>query len=357
MSVIGRMAEAISADLLLRLPGQRATQRRKLSELAAGMLVCQTPNLMELSNVLDRPTECPDARYNYAERFLKNALVDCGTVMAAYARELLERLAKHQHTLILMIDQTKINDGNELLMVSVRVRKRAVPLLWKAKDTKGGGMGFDEQEKLLDVVRTWIPEGTGAMLAGDRFYGTADLISYCQTQGWKYRIRLKGNLRVFQDKGPDKSLDELKAEGALHLEKARMRTGVVTHVGFLHEKGHKEPWYIAMDSAPSEYKTRDYGMRWGIEAMFSDFKSRGFGITDTKIRISERLERLILVLAVALYWAVSVGFWHESERPGRTEKKGAKNQKDPVSRFLNAVYAFSDEALRAMTGHRLFGAL
>lgn len=149
MSAISKMAKCISEDLLKRLPGQRATQRRKLSELAAGMLVCQTPNLMELSNVLDRPTDCPDARYNYVERFLKNDLVDCGAVMAAYARELLERLAKHQHTLILMIDQTKINDGNELLTVSVRVRKRAVPLLWKAKDTKGGGMGFDEQEKLL----------------------------------------------------------------------------------------------------------------------------------------------------------------------------------------------------------------
>ena len=63
-----------------------------------------------------------------------------------------------------------------------------------------------------------------------------------------------------------------------------MRTGVTTDIGFLHEPGHKEPWYIAMDSKPSEYKTRDYGMRWGIEAMFSDFKSRGFGITDSHIR-------------------------------------------------------------------------
>lgn len=91
--------------------------------------------------------------------------------------------------------------------------------------------------------------------------------------------------------------------------------------------------------------------------MFSDFKSRGFGITDTKIRIPERLERLILVLAVALYWAVSVGFWHERERPGRTEKKTEKNPKDPVSRFLNEAYALSDGALRAMTDHRLYGTL
>ena len=31
---------------------------------------------------------------------------------------------------------------------------------------------------------------------GDRFYGTADLIGWCQQRGWDYRLRLKGNLVV-----------------------------------------------------------------------------------------------------------------------------------------------------------------
>ena len=33
---------------------------------------------------------------------------------------------------------------------------------------------------------------------GDRFYGTADLIGWCQDRGWGYRPRLKGNLAVFE---------------------------------------------------------------------------------------------------------------------------------------------------------------
>ena len=37
--------------------------------------------------------------------------------------------------------------------------------------------------------------------------------------------------------------------------------------------------------------------------MFSDFKSRGFGIEDTQLRYADRLDRLIL----ALYVAVSTG--------------------------------------------------
>ena len=142
MSGFKEIVGAVARDLEKRLPKQRATQKRKLSELVGGILICQTPNLMELSNVLDRPTHSAEARYNYVERFLKNPLVHTDEVMGAYAIELLERLAKQQHTLVLMMDQSKVNDAMEVLMVSVRLRKRAVPLFWIVKETKGG-IGFE----------------------------------------------------------------------------------------------------------------------------------------------------------------------------------------------------------------------
>jgi hypothetical protein len=75
----------------------------------------------------------------------------------------------------------------------------------------------------------------------------------------------------------------------------------------LHEEGHKEPWIIAMDEPPTKGRVLDYGMRWGIEPMFSDCKSRGFDVTQTQLKHPDRIERLLLVLAIALYWAVSTG--------------------------------------------------
>ena len=195
------------------------------------------------------------------------------------------------------------------------------------------------------------------MLAGDRFYGTADLIQWCQQRHWQYRLRLKGNLCVFQDQGPDKTLDALKQEGIKDIDKARMRSGVTTHIGILHEKGHKEPWFIAMDTKPNEYKTRDYGMRWGIENMFSDFKSRGFALSDSKIRIRERLERLVLIFSIALHWAVSAGLYHEKYHPSYAEKNNKKKPIDPVSRFLNAASALSDDASKTMMSLNLYGIL
>src|SRR4051794_6896868 len=54
--------------------------------------------------------------------------------------------------------------------------------------------------------------------------------------------------------------------------------------------------------------------------MFSDFKSRGFGLEDSQIRLPGRLDRLILVMALALFWAVSTGMWDAAHRPTRAEK-------------------------------------
>src|SRR5215203_6781560 len=78
-----------------------------------------------------------------------------------------------------------------------------------------------------------------------------------------------------------------------------------THIGIIHDPGHAEPWIIAMSEKPGYLRTLEYSARWGIEPMFSDFKSRGFGIENTQLRYADRLDRLILVMA--LYVAVSTG--------------------------------------------------
>jgi hypothetical protein len=70
----------------------------------------------------------------------------------------------------------------------------------------------------------------------------------------------------------------------------------------------------------SPLTTLGYAERWGIEPMFSDFKSRGFGLEQTHIQYSDRLARLILVMSLALYWAVSTGMWDQVNNPTPAEK-------------------------------------
>src|SRR4051812_32024455 len=153
------------------------------------------------------------------------------------------------------------------------------------------------------------------------FYGTADLIGWCQQRGWDYRLRLKGNLVVFD--GPGKTTTGQCAKDRVHCLEDVELTGrrARTHIGIIHDPGHAEPWIIAMSEKPGYLRTLEYSARWGIEPMFSDFKSRGFGSEDTHLRYADRLDRLILVMALALYVAVSTGQWDAVHHPTPSEKK------------------------------------
>ena len=77
--------------------------------------------------------------------------------------------------------------------------------------------------------------------------------------------------------------------------------GVMTNLGILHEAGHPEPWIIAMDCSPTRAAVLDYSARWAIEPMFSDFKGRGFALADSQLGHADRLERLVLVIALAMH--------------------------------------------------------
>jgi hypothetical protein len=92
-------------------------------------------------------------------------------------------------------------------------------------------------------------------------------------------------------------------------------SAVETNVGFIHEAGHPEPWFIAMNAAPSPATVLDYGLRWGIETLFADYKSRGFGLESTHLQRPDRLSRLILVLSIGLYWATANGRQLQKKHP------------------------------------------
>jgi len=295
---VAHVSGVIEDDLRARATGLRKQHAEGLADLVASTLACRSANTAEWQAVLPRRAD-DKSKERYISRLLSNGLINPVTVMGGFIPEIAGMAGDKGKTVILMMDQSKISDGFECLMVSMRVGERAIPVAWKVKEVKGN-IGFDDQERLLDAVFSMMPEGVDILLAADRFYGTAMLIGWCQQQGWRYRIRLKDNLILFHEGGEITTGEAAKANMTAVTNAALNESGVTTHIGILHEQGHKEPWIIAMSELPSKARILDYGMRWGIEPMFSDFKSRGFGITKTQLQHAERIERLILVLTIAL---------------------------------------------------------
>jgi hypothetical protein len=241
-------------------------------------------------------------------------------LISGYYEELFEMALYQGTTVVLMMDQRLIGQGFDCLMLSARFGERAVPLAWRVKKTEGN-IGFEVQEELLKSVFSFLPPGLKIVRMGDRFYGTGRLVSLCQSFGWQYRLRLKGNLHFYEENGAFITPQGAHKLGLKRLEKVRFgQDGPITEVGILQEEGHPQPWFIAMNEKATDARVLDYSMRWGIEALFSDLKSIGFCITQTQLRHPERIERLILILTIALYWAVSVGM-DPAENPLVSKKK------------------------------------
>jgi hypothetical protein len=319
VSGIRAVADGLVEEFKRLLPWQRKTQRGNLALLVATMLEVRSANLMDLAAALPREADRTDMRYQWIARVLSNELIDPDAVMAPFAAEVLARAAADRRGIVLILDPSKVSDRHQVLMLALRHGERALPLAWRVETTEGA-IGFEVQKALLDAVAPWMPAGAKVCLMGDRFYGTADLISLCQGRGWGYRLRLKGTLTVRDRSG--RTTTAARAKGEIRYLKDVELTArrARTHIGIIRDPGHDQPWIVAMSEKPGYLTTLDYSGRWGIEPMFSDFKSRGFGVENTQIQYPDRLARLLLVMALALYSAVSTGLWDEAHHPTPAEK-------------------------------------
>jgi len=275
---------------------------------------------MDLAAALPRPAERTDMRYQWIARLLADPRPDGDAVMRPFAEAAILHAGAAGGTVVLISDQSKVSARHQVLVLGVRVGERALPLAWRVRETRGG-IGLIERRELLTLVASWLPAGTRIVLVGDRFYGSPDLIASCRKLGWDWRLRLEQDLLVFEG-GGETTLAACFAGGRHMLSGIELTARrIVTNVAMVHEPGHPEPWLTALSEAPTVHRAFDHGLRWGIEAMFSDLESRGFGLEDSQLRHPERLGRLLLVMALALHWAVSTGMWDTAHRPPPAEKK------------------------------------
>ncbi len=322
MGTVRKLADEVERGLGQAHPRLRQTVVRKLALAVGAMIEGQTPNTVELANLLPLKTERQDMREQWLRRLLKNPLLLATAVMEPFARKKLAKAASNGQTVMLSMAQTDLGDRMAVLMVSLRIGDRALPLAWLAEEGPAN-IGFEGQRKVLEHVMAWLPEGAKVLLSADRFYPSADLFGWLDAHGWGYRLRLKGNLLADSGQGDEVTTREL-AHGVKERYLAGVRLfaqGIMTNLGILHEAGHPEPWIIAMDCAPNRATVLDYAARWAIEPMFSDFKERGFELGDSQLEHADRLERLILIMSLAMYWCVRVGQHDALHRPTPLEKK------------------------------------
>ena len=95
---------------------------------------------------------------------------------------------------------------------------------------------------------------------------------------------------------------------------------------YVNQEGQLEYLIVASYDKP-EQSLENYKERWQIETMFKAFKTAGFNLQSTHVTDYERLDRLLMLTALAFFWAYKVGIYKDKEiktikikKHGRLEK-------------------------------------
>jgi hypothetical protein len=77
------------------------------------------------------------------------------------------------------------------------------------------------------------------------------------------------------------------------------------------KRGQKpgDPWYIVCTEPATPHILTLYATRMWADEMFRDLKSQGFHLEQTRLTHPERLDRLMLALALAYWWVLGRGIW------------------------------------------------
>ena len=81
-----------------------------------------------IANLLPLDTDRQDMREQWLRRLLKNPLLSSVEMLEPWARQALAAAGQNGQTIILSMDQTDVGDRFALLMVSLGVGDRALPL-------------------------------------------------------------------------------------------------------------------------------------------------------------------------------------------------------------------------------------
>lgn len=291
---------------------KRPEHHKVLAWLMVAILLGKDVCLDRLGLYLPRQAK-PESIGQQFRRWLKNDAIDARLIYDPVARLIVRHMRCRR--LRIQLDRVQIKKRQNVLIMSIHYRKRAIPLTWMCLPYGKGMSHLNHWQKLLDYLETLLTDGQSIIILADREFGSMDRLRYVEKKGWHYAIRVKGST-YFYDPTWTYPFDWLK----LNVIAPRMGNRYVipnlcltkgdlylTHIACAWAVGSDEPWLIATNLPQPIQALKEYGRRFGCEELFSDLKKRGFNWEDSMIRDPNRFSRLILAIALLTVFLLQLG--------------------------------------------------
>lgn len=308
-----RRTEATAWVISVCAVSLRLSQAKTLAVLVASALRVERVSLANLGrqmlgNVKHQIKRC--------WRFCANDRVEPADAMRGVVGRLTR---KRKKPLLVALDWVDIK-GYQTLVASAVLKGRSTPLCWASCE----GHTYDGQrsrnafeESLLLVLRSMVPAGVKVIILADRGFGRCALAAFLRRHGFSYLIRIQPKVTVKLKGFHGKLLDYPVFKGIARVLKdvAYRADGAVEQHVVVRWRSDLPPkrdecWFLMTDLKGNAHQLCAlYARRMTIEQLFRDHKSKrnGWSLRDTQLKTPQRLDRLLLILALAYLLLCGIG--------------------------------------------------
>jgi hypothetical protein len=303
------------------LPETHAHQRKAFRDFVAALLVVRTCGQATLA----RSFANFEAASRRLTRWLHNPRVEPQAQARAHAQAVVAQLPL-SGTVRIAIDWTT-EDQQHLLVASLVVGRRAVPLYWEAYTTgelKGQQRALEQAfvEQLLGTVLSGLARER-LLVTADRGFCTGAFLALLDRWGVPFVLRLTACVTVCLDQQWGKlgrlqmrRTTRRRALGRLWVMRSKPHRYWVAQTRARNKKGRWEYWHLASNRPLSAYTmAQEYARRFGCEEGFRDAK-RLLGFATARIADLRAWARMFAVVAAALLVLTQLGT-HLLQHPHR----------------------------------------
>lgn len=292
-----------------------------LSRFLLALVAAKTVNLAQIANFFGGRAKV-DSNYKRIKRFLRFF-----EIPEAELAKLIMRWMRLAPPFVISIDRTEWQLGKRwvnVLMLAIVSDAVAIPLFWLVFEKKGCSSARERKEILEHYLQVFEVE-TIKFVTADREFACREWLEFLDKRQIPFCLRIKSSAFITDKRGERMKAGKLLRTGRIGevviCRRRRKMCSISVSVAAVRKADGKNVLVISSAESASELLST-YCLRWQIETLFGCLKTRGLRLEDTHLTDTQRVSRLLALLALAFCWAMLSGKVSCQKQPLKRKKHG-----------------------------------
>lgn len=287
---------------------------KTLAMMVTGVILGPHVQLYAIAMGVPLPIKLPSIVRRFS-RFVADKRVDVHLLFAPFVYAMQATLGNE--TVYLIMDCSKVGPRCRVLMIALVYHGTVLPIRWQTLKGKKGHVKGQFQKALLEKVYPYFDSYRQVIVLGDAEFSNEAVIGWLCTKGWNFVFRFQSNYLIQTDQNTSWSSAQSLYE-TRHRQAGQVYYWQNVLFTELHQRSdltmsiqwgadEPEPLCLISNLVASDQPHRFYEMRYWIETLFSNCKSRGFDLGRCPMTTPAHIDRLLLAVAIATCVTLGLG--------------------------------------------------